>query len=73
MAILATFWRTDTHHIELFDKGSDIELHGFSFSLIFLESLVYYLCSLQVNINGDQFLLSVVVFQFEIEWWGKIV
>lgn len=46
MAYLATFLGVDMHLVEFFDDGSDVELHGYAFSLIFLESLVYSFFSL---------------------------
>lgn len=57
MVVLDTFLRMDSHLVESLDEGSDIDFHGYDFSLIFLESLVYSLCHLQVGIDGIQFSL----------------
>lgn len=57
MAPLATFWWDGTHLVELFDEGGDIQQHGYAFSLIFLESLIYSFLSLQINIDDGWFFL----------------
>lgn len=54
LASSSTFWRTDSHLVELLDEGSEVKLHGYAFFLIFLKNLVYFLCSLQVDIDGSQ-------------------
>lgn len=46
MISLATFLRRDSHPDEFPDEGSDIELHGYTFSLIFLASFIYYIFSI---------------------------
>lgn len=57
MASSSTSRREDTHSTELFDEGHDIELHDYTFSLLFLESLVYYFLSFQINIDGGRLAL----------------
>lgn len=54
MASSSTSQRKDTHSTELSDEGHDIELHDYTFSLLFLESFVYYFLSFQIKIDGGR-------------------
>lgn len=67
---LATSWRTNAHPIDLSNKGSYIDLHGNTFSLIFLEGLINSSSTFEVSVDSGRFSLKIVIFELEVHRRG---
>lgn len=65
---LAISLGTNVHPAESDNEGNYINLHGHTFFLVFIESLIHSFWSLEVEIDGDRLYLKIVVFEFEMHW-----